>query len=90
MLEGGDDDTAKIVWAFRSVTARQPSESELAVFNSVLTTYRQEFGQKRDAAESLLKVGESPRNEELDVAEVASWTMVTHLILNLSEIVTKG
>ncbi len=90
MLEGGDDDTAKIVWAFRSVTARQPSESELAVFNSVLTTYRQEFGQKRYAAESLLKAGESPRNEELDVAEVASWTMVTHLILNLSEIVTKG
>ena len=90
LVEGGDDDASKVVWAFRCGTGRHPSESESATFLRVLTSYRQEFQKQREAAESLIKVGESKRNEELDAVELASWTMVTHLILNLSEIVTKG
>ena len=39
---------------------------------------------------SCLAVGESPRDEELDPAELAAWTMVASVILNLDETVTKG
>ncbi|MEZ6122132.1 MAG: hypothetical protein R3C49_03020 [Planctomycetaceae bacterium] len=38
----------------------------------------------------LLSTGESVRNDQLNSGELAAWTMVTHLILNLSETVTKG
>jgi hypothetical protein len=34
--------------------------------------------------------GESPRNESLDVSEMGAWTMITHLLLNLSETLTKS
>jgi len=41
------------------------------------------------AALELISVGESPRNETLDVAELASYTMVANLILNLDGTITK-
>ena len=56
------------------------------LFNEVLA----EFKASPESAKQLLSVGESARNEKLDQNELAAWTMVTHLILNLSETVTKG
>ena len=52
--------------------------------------YFDQFQANPEAATKLLSVGESPRNEALAVSELAAWTLVTHLILNLSETITKG
>ena len=43
-----------------------------------------------EAAVALLSVGESPRDESLDAAEVAAWTNVATVLLNLDELITKG
>ena len=40
--------------------------------------------------QALLKVGESKRDATLDVSELAAWTIVANLILNLDETITKG
>ena len=37
----------------------------------------------------LLGIGESPRNEKLNPAELAAWTMVASTVLNLDETITK-
>ena len=42
------------------------------------------------AAEKLLKVGESPRDDKLDMAELAAWTMIASTLLNLDEAVTRN
>ena len=51
---------------------------------------RAEFAAHPESAAKLLTAGESPRDEALDVNELGAWTMVAHLLLNLSETVTKG
>jgi hypothetical protein len=56
------------------------------VFDEQLAHYRA----NADAATKLLAVGESPRDERLDPAELAAWTTVASVILNLDEAVTKG
>jgi hypothetical protein len=43
----------------------------------------------RSSALALVKVGEHARDETLDVAELASYTMTASLILNLDGTVTK-
>ena len=90
MSEGGATADDRIAFAFRLATARPPSEAETRVlktiFNDELATYRKDTA----AALKLLKVGESPRNEALDPAELAAWTTVAGVILNLDETVTKG
>jgi len=88
--EGGSGRDEKIAFAFRLATGRKPNNREIGVlrkiFDRELTAYRQD----REAALKLLSVGESPRNEQLDVAELAAWTTVASVILNLDETVTKG
>ena len=48
------------------------------------------LGSRAPAALKLLQVGESNRDERLDVPELAAWTMVASTILNLDEAVTKN
>ena len=42
-----------------------------------------------DAARKLVSYGEYPRNEKLNVSELAAYTTVASLILNLDELLTK-
>ena len=48
------------------------------------------FRADEPTALKLLSVGESPRNEQLPPAELAAWSIVASVILNLDETVTKG
>ena len=41
------------------------------------------------AAAALLEVGDSPCESAMDKSELAAWTMVANLIMNLDETVTK-
>jgi hypothetical protein len=51
---------------------------------------QRDLKERPDAAEKLLAAGEAPKNQSLDVNDLGAWTMITHLLLNLSETVTKG
>jgi hypothetical protein len=86
----GGTPEARIAYAFRLATARQPTGEESAVlrqiFDEQLAVYRKDV----DAAVKLLSVGESPRDPALDVSELAAWATVGSVILNLDETVTKG
>jgi hypothetical protein len=90
MTEAGPAREARIGFAFRLATARQPSAEELSVLDRLyqeeLATYRADGA----AALRLLSYGEAKRNEKLDTAELAAWTLVASAILNLDETVTKG
>jgi hypothetical protein len=60
------------------------------VLKNVLQRQRENFLHNAEAAARLLGVGEAPRNDRLDAAELAAWTMVASTILNLDEALTKG
>jgi hypothetical protein len=90
--EGGSTVESRLTFAFRVPVSRQPQPEEIAVLKKIhdeqLAHFRSNAGAA--AAAKLLSVGESPRDEQLDAAELATWTTVTSVILNLDETVTKG
>ena len=43
-----------------------------------------------EAADVLTSYGESDRNDEVDVSELAAYTMIANLLLNLDESVTRN
>ena len=90
MKEGGKDVESRAVFAFRSVLARQPNQSDLKILVDLYRESLAEYKMHAGSADEFLKAGESPRDKKLDTNELAAWTMVAHLILNLSESVTKG
>jgi hypothetical protein len=76
--------------AFRLALSRTPTAAEIEVLMTVLNQQRGAFYKDAKAAEKLLSVGESKRNEKLNATELAAWTTVASVILNLDETMTKG
>ena len=90
ILRSGEGTDARIRFAFEQALARPPSKVELEI---VRTTFDRELARFREspgAAEAYLQYGESERDSDLQVDEHAAWTTVASLILNLSEMITKG
>lgn len=88
LKEGGADDAAKLNYAWRLALARTPSVTERAVLEKTLAKQREHFAAEKPAAESLLKVGDFKNPEGASPAELAAWTAVANVILNLNETVT--
>lgn len=89
MREGGPDADSRVAFGWRLVLARAPKSVEKV---SILRAYDRFLARfKRDlaSAEAYLKQGESPRDPNLDPAELAAAASVASLILNLDETVTK-
>ena len=54
-----------------------------------LTEYRQSYQANPTAAEALVNIGESKPNAKLAVDELAAYTALARLLLNLDETITK-
>ncbi len=89
LLYGGTDVKSRLNFAFRLATARKPSGKEAGVLRTLLETELKFFAQNPQAAVKLLAVGESTRDTRLNPSELAAWTTVASVILNLDETVTK-
>jgi hypothetical protein len=89
ITQGGATPEDRATFAFRLATGRKPTLAELAVVLQVYQGELADFQADKDAATKLVTVGETKRNEALDVSELAAWTMTANLILNLDETVTK-
>lgn len=74
---------------FRLTTSRQPSERELAILTKLLHEQREHFAARPEEAKAFLSVGESPRNESLDAADLAALSVTVNLMLNFDECVMK-
>ena len=89
LLSGGEDALSRLSWCFREVLSRYPSERELAVLTELLAEQVDEFSSNKAAAKRFLEIGLRERREDLDLVELASWTMLTRSLLNLHEAILR-
>jgi hypothetical protein len=90
LLEGGDTVESRIDYAFRLATARKPGKGEIKVLREALVKQLDEFRSDKAAAEKLLSIGAFKAKDRLERSELAAWTTIASMILNLDEAVTKG
>ena len=88
MLRAANDNN-RVRFAFRSLVTRDPSEREMTTLIAALVFYRARYSANKEAADALLSVGESPHDSKLASAEVAAYTAIVMLIMNLDETLTK-
>jgi mono/diheme cytochrome c family protein len=89
LLGPATEDAGRLTEAFRRCTSRPPRPNELAVLTKRLATLRETFSKDESAAKRLIAVGESKPSEKLNHAELAAYTSVATLLLNLDETITK-
>ncbi|MFP6692596.1 MAG: DUF1553 domain-containing protein, partial [Pirellulales bacterium] len=90
MLEGGGTVDQRNVWVYRRALARNPSEGELAILKAVFERHLKKYDEDADAAARLLEIGEAELPDNVDVTELAAWTAVARVILNLHETITRN
>ncbi|MGB0579223.1 MAG: PSD1 and planctomycete cytochrome C domain-containing protein [Limisphaerales bacterium] len=89
VMSESESERKRIRIAFSAATGRPPKGVEIELLQKKLSELRSTFTADTKAAGKLASAGERPRNEKLPVTEVAAYTGLCNLILNLDEVVTK-
>ena len=90
IYEGGECSRDRIRWAWSVVTGREPNETELEIATESLRQHQESFEKNVDAAKELIGYGESVADGKIAVCDLAAYTMLANLLLNLDETVTKN
>jgi hypothetical protein len=85
LSQGSTDVTDQIAFAFDRALARPPSTQELQILQNLFQRRKTFYLANPEQAISLVRVGESERNDNLSAPLHAAWTTVASVILNLDE-----
>ncbi|MEC9046723.1 MAG: PSD1 and planctomycete cytochrome C domain-containing protein [Planctomycetota bacterium] len=87
--EGGSRDEDRLRWALELATCAAPAAADVADLASLLDDQRRAFRVAQASAKALVQVGAAASAGGVDAAELAAWTMVANVILNLDAVLSK-
>jgi hypothetical protein len=88
--EGGAAPQARLKLAFRLATGRAADERETRVLQKSLDQMLAAYRADEAGARALIGVGASPFDWSIPPGELAAYTAVANIILNMDEVITKG
>jgi Protein of unknown function (DUF1553)/Protein of unknown function (DUF1549)/Planctomycete cytochrome C len=90
MTEGGKTAAERIGFAFMVVLSREPDARERETLQRTLTHFMDRFQKDPEAAKKAVRIGESPLRPGSPEPELAAYTLLANLILNLDETLTRN
>ncbi|WP_414661834.1 PSD1 and planctomycete cytochrome C domain-containing protein [Horticoccus sp. 23ND18S-11] len=90
LRDGGADTSRRLAWAWQAALQRSPRPEEAATMSALLATHAERYRADPAAARALLATGEAPVTAGVDPVEVAAWTHVARVLLNLHEFITRS
>ena len=90
LTEGGMTADERITFAYRTVLSRSPAPDELAIVKQALEKYVARYRADAEAAKRVVAAGESKPRSDLSPADLAAYTLLANLVLNLDETVTRN
>ncbi len=80
----------RLTWAWQQALQRAPSEEEIKTMRALFQERLAAYGSDGASADALLKIGIAPLPPTMDKAELAAWTHVARVLLNLHETITRS
>lgn len=90
MSEGGITPEDRLAYAFRLVTARRPLESERTTLKQAFEKQLSRYAADPEAAKRLITYGETKPKPDFNSSELAAYTMVASVLLNMDETLAKN
>jgi hypothetical protein len=90
LMTEAPNDEARLALALQQSLARKIKDSEKTSLTAFLAKMRTEYKARPDDAAKLKKVGLHPAPEGVDDVELAAWTSVCRVLLNLHETITRN
>lgn len=79
----------RIAYGFRLATGRHPNPKELETLSKGYEGFEAKFSASLESAAQLVKNGDSPVPENLAINDLAAYTTVAGILLNLDEAITR-
>jgi hypothetical protein len=89
VAEGGASVKERAIYAFRRCLARPPKDAELASLVSLFEKSRAKYATDAKRAHSMATEPLGPAPQGADVADLAAWTVVGNVLINLDEMFMK-
>jgi len=89
LTRGGDSTRARLTYAFRLCLTRPPSEQEIERLIALFEKARQQYQQAPAKAVALATNPLGPAPKDMSVVDLAAWTVVGNVLLNLDETLAK-
>jgi hypothetical protein len=90
VAEGGESDLDRVRYALRLCLSRPPAAEQVSALETLLKAERDRYARDRSAAVALATEPLGPLPPGADPAEMAAWTAVANVLLNLDGVLTKG
>jgi hypothetical protein len=90
LTECSGDTEQRIIWAWQQALQRNPSDDELKTMRTLLEKQLADYRADAASVDTLLKVGLVPIPQSIDHAELAAWTHIARVLLNLHETITRS
>ena len=90
LRESEAEPAERIARVFELAAGRRPDPAEAKLLHASLEQFRRSYADEAEAARELVKVGASVADSSITVEELAAYTALANLILNLDEVITKG
>lgn len=90
LLKQADSDERRLDLAYKLAVSRGPDEFETNTLLRLLTDARKQFNESETSAKKLTQTGLSKVDPDQPAAELAAWTTIARVLLNLSETMTRN
>jgi len=88
-IRAAASDDGRLEGVFLRTLGRAPKQNERQSLLAFLAEQRDYYRSHRDDADKLLQVGNAPVAKDADESELAAWTTVCRVVLNLHETITR-
>ena len=89
LQHGGPSPQSRQLYAFRKALGRYPDKAEQTIFQDLLKKQLEHYRQNQEAADALVAQGPHEVPKDSNRAELATWTSMANLLLNLDETITR-
>jgi dsRNA-specific ribonuclease len=90
LAKNDSSDAERLSFAFRRAVTRPPTDGELDVLKKLLGDARERFAKAEASGQASSLAGDAtPDTESVAAPERAAWTIVSRVVLNLDEAITK-
>lgn len=86
---GGKDDRSRLNYAFELCTGRKPQKKEVGILSSLLHEELDFFANRTARAVQVAAQDVKNPPQDVNLEKVAAWTMVSRVLLNMDETITK-
>jgi len=90
ILEGGNRSGDRIQYGFKLLMAHAPNARKENVLLNALNDYQSHYIHHPDDAKKVLETGDSKSNADIPETELAAYTMLASVMLNMDEAITRN